>query len=484
MAFVDDQQDPQNPETGTPDQAQPQTSSGSSANASVASSPSTNPQGTTAVPNATQAPPVQNLQAYLQANAPQALGMGQNIAKQLEGGYQAVNKDIGNAQQQFEGEVSKSAAPSNAQDIVSQAAQNPTQFVKDPNNVSQFQKVQNANYTGPSNFEGSNYYSNLNSEIQHAQQQAPDISNPANIQQLVRGQERNPTAGQSNLDTLLLQQSPGGVAAIKSATAPYATLGDTLKGLASSQNQKISDTKAGVDKAKASVPNAFLTGQNAVVPTWENALNQKVQTAAGDYANQGTKINALTQAINAGDLSKLSPDQLAGLGISADQAAYLMNAKGQLGNFSSAPAPATSYTPGTLNPQAPNSATVASSEDYAMQQALESLLGTGFTNAPLNDEQSNLAGTYNPVGTKGTFDPSGYSSNIANTFLKTLQTGGWATGINGLGLPEALQRLELQQAFSKGQQPGQFNYMDPKIASMINALKDLQGTGYLPANPH
>ena len=294
MAFVQETQNDPNAQqptaTGTnaPMDQLPQTSSGggggsSGANTSAAGSP----QGAPSVPNATKAPPVQNLSDYLTANAPQAAGMGQAIAQNISNQGQQVTGDINAAQQGFDQSVQASNVAPN-QDLVNQAASNPTQFVQDPNNVQQFQTQENANYTGPTSFESSAYAQPLTQEVSQFQQNTPNTNNQSGILQLVAGQEQNPTLGMENLDALLLGGTPGATQAINQAESPYANLGQTLTGVGTTEDANIATAKANDLAASQGVQNSFLTGPNAVVPAWEQALQNEQNTATG-------QVNAYNQ---------------------------------------------------------------------------------------------------------------------------------------------------------------------------------------------
>lgn len=474
MAYVDSSNDP-NAQTMTATQAPMNQAPATSSGGSPASAGAANTaQGAQASPNASKAPPVQNLQAYLAANAPQATGMGQNIAGQLTQGANAVNTDLTNGQNSFESQVNASAVPADYQSTVDQAAANPTAFATNPANVTNFKSIENANYTGPSNFEGSNIYSGLNTEVQNAQGNAPDISNPANIEQLVRGQEQNPTTGESNLDSLLLQQSPEGLAAIKASEAPYANLGNTLKGIGSTEDSNISNVTARDQAAKASVPTAFTTGPNAVVPAWENALNQKLSSAQ-------TGTNAYNQSV-------------------ADQAANWNTFQPIVNSYEAANPSFTNLAPQPTLQQtstgAPTLQSVATPQDYAEQAALSQLLGTGLGNTPIDQSTISQAGTYqtpqfNPVDIQGYLNPlaenavndvSALYPNAAkdtNGNLSPSERNSISMGIGGSNTTQPISSLEtfLSQLAGNKNAPTSIQKAasDPNFLAYLNQIT--QGAG-------
>jgi hypothetical protein len=398
----------------------PVTSSGAGAGAtSTNTSAGGSPQGAAAVPNSTQAPPVQNLQAYLTANQPQAVQMGQNIASGLTNQAGQVTGDINADQSAIDAQVQAQNTPV-SQTLIDQAAANPTQFVQDPNNVAAFQAQENAAYTGPATSESRPEYQTLTNEVTNAQNNAPDINTSAGVNQLVRGQETNPTLGMSNLDQLLLQGTPEAMAPIAAAEAPFAALPGQLSGAATTEDAAIQAAIANDQAAPAAVNSAFLTGTNAVVPAWETALQDSLTQASGTYANQGSDFNAITADMNANKLASLSPSQLSELGITQAQATDLQNlfnsysgvyGTGGTPNFS------TYYTPGELSGTSPTMANTATANDYAKNAALEQLLGTGYTPylTDANASQAGQAGT----STNPTFQDSTALNNLSALFGKT-----------------------------------------------------------------
>jgi len=384
MAYVDSSNDPNaTPAATTPGAAMnqlPVTSSGAGAGAtSTNTSAAGSPQGAAAVPNSTQAPPVQDLQAYLSANQPQAVQMGQNIAGNITQQGNQVTGDINADQAAFDAQTQAQNTPVN-QDLINQAAANPSQFVQDPNNVAAFQGQENATYGGPTTFESTPDYQTLTNEVTNAQQNAPNINTSAGVNQLVRGQETNPTLGMSNLDQLLLQGTPEAMSPIAAAEAPIANLGTQLSGATTAEDAAIQNAIANDQAAPAAVNSAFLTGTNAVVPAWEQALQDelaKAQTGATDYNNSVTpdvnEINALNQIVG-----------------------QFNGAKFSVPNYGTTSVPITTSIPSANFPTAgaPTMSSVASQKDYATEKALEQLLGNSLGTTPITQATAGEAGSY------------------------------------------------------------------------------------------
>src|ERR1700687_1200105 len=107
---------------------------------------------------------------YLSANAPQVQQQAGQIAGQLGTQYGQVKGDVGNAVNQFGQQVQSGYTAANP-DLLS-GLNNPSEFVKNPENVQKFQAQYNDNYKGPQNFEGTNAYSNINNEVNSAVEKA------------------------------------------------------------------------------------------------------------------------------------------------------------------------------------------------------------------------------------------------------------------------------------------------------------------------
>lgn len=392
MAYAPDPNDQNAPQQLTgqnnPMNQPPATSSGVGTNTSATGSP----QGSTAVPAATKAPPVQDLQAYLTANAPQSVQMGQNIAGNLNETAGRVTGDINAAQQDLSNQVQAQTVAPNP-DLIQRAGANPTEFVGAPANVTAFQQQENANYGGPASFESTAYEPALTTEVQNAVQQAPDVTQPSGVAQLARGQETNPTTGMSNLDALLLEENPEAMAPIQGAIPQFGQLEGQLTGAAGSTDKAIQDAVATDAADRAGVQNTFLNGPNAVVPTFQGNVNKELTAdqaqvkayddALSDLLNKentaNPEIGGLKSAVDAYNKALASgaprPGGVPTIGNTLSPNGTL---PGVPGNYPNTPI----NLEDLKNPTALNSPTLAQAAtpaDIAEQNALETLLGTGYT---------------------------------------------------------------------------------------------------------
>lgn len=412
MAFVQDTQNdpnamqPSTTGTNAPMNQLPQTSSGGTGGATGANtSTSGGPQGAPSVPNSTKAPPVQNLQDYLTANAPQAVGMGGAIAQNISTQGQQVTGDINADQQAFDQSVQTSNVAPN-QDLINQAANNPSEFVQDPNNVQQFQAQENANYTGPTSFESSAYDQPLTQEVDQFQQNTPNTNTPAGVLQLVTGQEQNPTLGMENLDALLLGGTPGATQAITQAEAPYASLGQSLTNVGTTEDANIASAQANDLAAPAAVQNAFFTGPNAEVPAWEQGLQ-------GEETNATNAVNAYNQTVPGYDTEQ---GNLGNIAQNWNNFQYSVPNFGIYTTPISAPG-----SPSEAAVNAPSLSSVATPQDYATEAALSQLLGTSLGTTPIDQSTVGQAGTFQAPGAVPNLQPQAQSEldNLLSAYNQT-----------------------------------------------------------------
>lgn len=273
-------------------------------------------QGVVATPTKTSPPPVVNLGDYLAANAPQEVGMGQQIAGNLEQTAGQVSGDINADQAAVDQTVQASNVAPNPT-LVSEAAAAPSEFVTNPDNLSAFLAQENAKYAGPTSFESTPGYQPLATEVASAEAKAPDVTQTAGVQQLVAGQEANPTTGETNLDTMLLEQSPEAMAAIAAAEPGVQGLGGELSNATTAEDALIAAAQANDVAAPAGVQTAFETGPNAVVPALKSELNTELANAQQTATAQEAQVAADLQSGNVteADLQALGipPDQWAAI---------------------------------------------------------------------------------------------------------------------------------------------------------------------------
>lgn len=306
MAFVPQQDDPnkQPGQSGQPGQTPMAPVSTSSApGAGPGAAPSTSATGAVAS-NQASPQPFTNLQAYLTANQPQIQQMGQNITGQIGSDYGKIQNDIATGTKGFQDTVAGGYAAPNA-DIVSEAASNPTAVADDPTKAATFKAQLNDKYTGPANFEGSDYYANLNKEVQDAASKANLVNTPSGFETYFRGFEDNPTAGDTTLDSVLLQGNPDVFKSIQAAAKPTMGLPDYLSGVIPAQNKAVQDAQAAATGAAQNAGTQI--GKTAT--DFGNTLNTNVANANKSSSDYNAQLNDIASKISSGGYASLTPQE-------------------------------------------------------------------------------------------------------------------------------------------------------------------------------
>lgn len=306
---------------------------------------------------------------YLKANAPQVQQQANTIAGGLGNQYGQLQNDINKAVSGFGQQVTGGyAAPD--QDIVNQAVANPSAFAANPENVKKFQAQYNNAYTGPANFEGTSPYSTINGAVDTAIRNAGIWNSPGGIEANIRGMEKNPTPGQTTLDSLLLQMSPQAIGQVQQAAGKFSGLPTYLQDQSAEANKAVPAAQKAAKEAQTSARGLF----NPYVQGFGNKLNEGAKQAEAQRTayNQGlnnfyNQVVPVEQTIN----------QWAG-------------------STYGAPGVQDFFAP-VLQSQKPvtNAITVqnvATPEQYAQAEAIQRLVG-GTAQLPINQSMAAAAGT-------------------------------------------------------------------------------------------
>lgn len=378
------------------------------------------------------------LSDYLKANEPQVQEFGNKIAGNLTGQYNQTMGNINSGYGNFNQQINQGWVQPN-QELTDQAAANPTDFVKNEDNVRKFQSLYNNNYTGPQNFESSDIYSNLNKDVNKAVEDSALVGSFSGLGSYLdnyMGTAGN-TRGMNTLDTALLQRSPGARQAIESAAQPFQNLSGYLGGKAGEANQNIAGAKEQAAGSREALQNRF-TGEGGIIPTFQSDLNNRVNQARQqatnrsdtfrndilnynpldkDFTNEelismGVDPVAWTKMMEQGKAISTQYNQLAlgdEPGVLPEQRQSQYNTKQNLFSQYGQPFSLANYLTSQQADVAITPENFASREDYDRATALAQLTGQ---NSFLNGSNINQAGTYNPNLTQ--FDITNSSRELRN----------------------------------------------------------------------
>lgn len=333
---------------------------------------------------------------YLTANAPQIQGQADTLSNTLNTQYGTLNQGITDAANQFQQQV-QGGYNANNPDVVNQAMSDPTKFASDPNNVSDFQGQYNNTYTGPTNFEGSQGYSDLQNQVGQATTQANLLGNQAGLQSYLQGQGTNPTQAMSTLDSLLLRGNPEAQAKINTAAGQFGNLTGQLGTATTGADQSVVDAQNAADASRA-----YAQGQiNPYAQNFGNTLNQNIQTTQD-------AINAFNTTANQ-NISNIGQAKSFVDPTAAVFQQYGLAVPDYLQSYNQAPP--------SLWGKTANAANTASTDDYAKAQALQQLIGSGYQ-SPLDQSTIGQAGTSMPGAISAVKTPN--MSNLQSTSLGDL----------------------------------------------------------------
>lgn len=339
---------------------------------------------------------------YLKANQDQVQQMANQVAGQMGAQYSGIKSGIDQAGQDFAGQVAAGYTPSDPT-LLSQVQANPTAVASNPNSVKAFQAQLNDQYTGPTSFEASAPYANVQKNVQDAVQQSQLLGTyPGLSTYLQNNIENNATPGQNTLDTVLLQGNQPAFQTVQQAAAPFSGLTDYLSGLANTQNQGVQAAQAAAPAARQAAASALGTATG----NFNTGINAEESAALNKVKNYNTALQAAQQKTSSG----------------VNLINQLRDIMGQYG---------ASYPAGVNPPWAdPNSVTVpnqvaalpsassvASPKDYETLAALTTLAG-GPINSPIDLSTADQAGTFSAPGSIDT-------SSIQNAYqaMKDFLTG-------------------------------------------------------------
>jgi hypothetical protein len=431
---------------------------------------------------------------YLTANAPQIGAQSQNVVNQLNSQYGQVQGDITNAANQFNQSVQGGYAAPNQQ-LVDQAMANPTQFAQTPENVSAFQAQYNNAYTGPQNYEGTSPYSNIQSEVSNAVQNAGLLNTQAGLQSyLGQNQGGNATRASNTLDALLLQGNPESQANIQNATNQFQGLTGQFGNTVTAADQSVAAAQQAAQQARdyaqqqaGQTAGQFNTGLQNAVATNEAARNTYNTGLAANQAAANTGLQNLlnTQQTDYAPALAQWSRQLSTSPWWGQERAVMQ------GNFNTN----SDMYNAILNQQMNNNpATLANTTtlpQYQEAAALQQLLGGNYT-SPLDQSLIGQAGTYQTPGAGLSLDMA--NQNAQNQIsrlndLSTLYSAPASLAYSGVGMfPDVgnggvvSPQREAQKILESEQQQG-FNQAYNPTQAFNEALTRLAANNYMQTAP-
>ena len=393
--------------------------------------------------------------AYLNANQAGSQQLGNQVAGNLTNQYNTTKSGIDASSQANQSAINSGYTPENTQ-LIQQVSSNPVGA--SASDISGYQQQLNDTYTGPTNWAD---YGTQQGNVATAQQTGNLANTPGGLNVLAQQVEKPTTsAGSNQLDALLLGGNPGAMSTVQAASTPFSSLTDYLNAQNTANTNAITGAQNNAANTAQDALNAF-TGSNGTLTNLNNTINtntanqlsaaqaQQAQLKADIanlYGGQAADTTATTLPTYGGgstpwynytnyNAGSLSPQDLASMGLTADQGAALQQAMQQAGtsqfdighNFGA-------WTPTSqidmsqyLTQQDPTTnvtnATTATPEQYAQMAAIQNILGSKTPQGTaINPALASLAGTYNPAS-NNTFNYNAALTNAQNVAQQEQQAG-------------------------------------------------------------
>lgn len=377
-------------------QAPPSTSAGGAGVASTGGGGAGAAAAAASAPKPSSSGSWTNLDSYLNANSDQATQIGQQIAGSINNvGNQAQN-DISNLGSNFNSAVNQNTVNQNP-DAINQAVSDASSLTAGQNlsaaDQQAFNGQANASYSGPTDVTSFNGYNQAQQEVNAANQKAQETQSEAGRGTLLNDQFQNSsqygyTAGENNLDQLLLENSPGAQSALQPLPQQWG-------GLTGALNNDVTTGSAAAQKAIATNQATAAAAQDVLGTATTNFQNQ-MNTGLANL--QKTDIDSYNQILTDMQNNNLSPADYAALGLDPNQHIY---------------GPSGTFLPTYLNQgPAPTLQSYATADQYAQAQALAQLAGQSSSSF-LNPGSVSQAGTAQNAPAY-TFDSNRFASDNAS----------------------------------------------------------------------
>lgn len=258
-----------------------------------------------------------NLNQYLQANASNAVQLGQGVASHITGQGEEARTGIQNTENDFNKLADQGTlqgldkAPEEARSIVQQAQTGSQKAQINQQQTSRFGEIANATYKGPQDLTGSSYYNDTNQKYQKAQEAKQNASSDEGRFSLLKNAFSRPTysQGQQNLDNLLLTGNNQAKATVQSAANGLSDLEGKWAGAQSNAAQLASQRQAATNAARAqSRTNALQAQYNR-----NTEVNSDLNAKQANWANEYNQYRDLLGSYKGGDfnLTRQQADRLA-----------------------------------------------------------------------------------------------------------------------------------------------------------------------------
>lgn len=361
-------------------------------------------------PNQKGMSPFTDVQAYLNANRDQSMGIANKITPSLSASGQEAQGLANQTLTDYEQNVNQNTIRPESGEV-NKVIENPVEYAKNQQQADLFKNMSTGNYTGNKTIEDTSNYQTAYDKAQEANRRMGLINTREGRDELLKSIQKNKAQGITSLNDLLLGQSKEAVGAVKDEASKFGDINAYLSGKKNEAADFGSQAEKDRAKTQQEIQNKILGEQGALAGIKADANKTLAEK------------QKMIEALQTGDYKALGKDGLKALGISdtyADQiikdrlntqqlAEHLKNAytgdNPSEVNISPESFSLKDYE--TLNPDAINEASVLSNaftpEQAARYNALTSLTG----------QENEFAAPKN-ISTLGSFNSEAYNQDQYN----------------------------------------------------------------------
>ncbi len=324
------------------------------------------------------------IQDYVKQNSGQATKLANNVSNIVKGRGQEAQGQLSQASDRFGQDATKNTATLNS-GLLDQVKTNPTGITGDSGQLSEFEKMRDAKYSGPASLSGADYFKPVSNAITNAKQSAANTGTiegrNALLTELQNKNKRTASSGAATLDSAILGSSDQGKQMLGRARDQVGGIDQAVSG---AEGVSLGQAKGAVDQnaAIAKQVRDALTGSYG-----DLGKSLTDREAVADKAQQ----NEFAGVQNAANTGSLTAAQMKQLGLVPGQKTYGVNSGDYL-----------KYADGA------DKYSVATSEDLARQQALKQLSG----DTSLGDDYLNSASPIGQTASPINFDKTGYGTAV------------------------------------------------------------------------
>lgn len=230
-----------------------------------------------------------NLRSYLDANKEQGADLSGRVAGAITEKGGAAASAVSGGVTDYQNKLD-AAQPGDVSGMLSTINSDPSAFASNPDNVARFKSLRSGIFNGPEAFDLQPNYAELAQKATEASDLGKTAQSQGGQRELIRNLSPNQTAGQLDLNQLLVSGEPTARDTISKAAEPFANLRSQF-------DSQVNAAKASRDKAMADTTAAAgKINTEFVAPTiksaqdLEGSINQRAMDASADASKKNKAI--------------------------------------------------------------------------------------------------------------------------------------------------------------------------------------------------